>query len=447
MDRVVRFYKALYLSPRFFLLLGVGIALFLVAYMFPELLFFAKIALLLLLLMGFLDGLLLFISKDGLEGKRKLPERFSNGDDNPVKLEFKNNYGFTAHVKIQDEVPFQFQRRDEDFPLKIPSNGEEDFEYSLRPTERGEYKFGVLNAFVSGPLGLVERRYKLAGEDMVPCYPSYIQMRKYQLMAISNRLTEFGVKQIRRLGHTSEFEQIKEYVRGDDYRTINWKATARAGKIMVNQYMDERSQQVYCLVDKSRVMKMPFEGLSLLDYAINASLVISNIAIHKHDKAGLITFCEKVDNIIPPDNRAIQMNRIMEVLYKQETDFLEADYERLYSLTKRRISARSLLILFTNFESISAMRRQLPFLQSISQNHLLMVVFFENTELNELLESQPQDMEEIYIKTIGEDFAFKKQQIAKELEQHGIIAILTPPANLTVNTLNKYLELKARGMA
>jgi len=447
MAQLKHFFSSLYLSSVFFILLGVNAAFFLLAFLLPGLLILSKVSLLLLLVLTLTDGLLMYQNKNGLEGKRNLPDRLSNGDENKISLSFRNNYPFPLRLSIIDEVPFQFQWRNRSLNLRIGAGKEGETSYSLFPKERGSYGFGHLNVLVNGPLGLVQRRFIFGEEVELPCYPSFIQMRKYQLMAISNRLSEFGVKQIRRLGHTTEFEQIKEYVRGDDYRTVNWKATARAGKIMVNQYMDERSQAVYCLVDKSRVMQMPFEGMTLLDHAINASLVISNIAIHKHDRAGLITFCEKIDNVLPADRRAIQMNRILEVLYKQETDFLEADYERLYALVKRKIASRSLLILFTNFESLSALRRQLPFLQSLARMHLLMVVFFENTELSHLLQSKPSRLEDIYIKTVGEDFAFKKKQIAKELEQHGIISILTPPSRLTVNTLNKYLELKSRGLA
>jgi uncharacterized protein (DUF58 family) len=269
-------------------------------------------------------------------------------------------------------------------------------------------------------------------------------MRKYQLMAISNRLSEVGIKKVRRIGHSMEFEQIKEYVQGDDVRTINWKATARKGQIMVNNFTDEKSQQVYCVIDKGRAMKMPFEGLSLLDYAVNASLVLLNIALLKQDKAGLITFSEKLSSFLKADKKAVQMNSILEVLYNQRTRYLESDFEKLYSLLRAKVSQRSLIVLFTNFESMSGMQRQLPFLRKIAANHLLVVVFFENTELRQLLDKPADDLESIYTKTVAEKFAYEKKLIVKELQKYGILSILTAPANVTVNTLNKYLELKAR---
>jgi uncharacterized protein (DUF58 family) len=269
-------------------------------------------------------------------------------------------------------------------------------------------------------------------------------MRRYQLLAATNKLQDAGVKKIRRIGHSMEFEQIKDYVRGDDYRTINWKATARKSDLMVNNYTDERSQQIYCLVNKGRVMKMPFGGLTLLDYAINASLVLANVALVKQDRAGLITFEKNLDTYLPADKKPTQMNLVLETLYRQKTDFLESDFEKLYSVIRNRVTNRSLMVLFTNFESLEGLQRAMPALKKIAHYHLLLVIFFENTELKALVDGPSDSLEDIYIKTIAEKFMFEKRQMVKELHKNGIQAILTVPEQLTVNTINKYLELKRR---
>ncbi|MBL7710674.1 MAG: DUF58 domain-containing protein, partial [Chitinophagaceae bacterium] len=229
-----------------------------------------------------------------------------------------------------------------------------------------------------------------------------------------------------------------------DYRTINWKATARREGLMVNNYTDERSQQIYCVINKGRVMKMPFHGMTLLDYAINASLVLSNVALVKQDRAGLITFAENLDSFILADKKSTQMNKVLESLYRQQTRFLEPDYEKLFSVIRNRITNRSLLVLFTNFESLEGLQRELPALRKIARYHLLLVVFFENTELRTLMDRKATNMEDIYIKTIAEKFAYEKRLMVKELHMNGIPSILTTPENLTVNTINKYLELKSR---
>jgi uncharacterized protein (DUF58 family) len=399
---------------------------------------------LLLFLSIIIDAVLVYSRKEGIIAERDSPDRFSIGDVNKVELLVTNRYPFHVRISVIDELPPQFQERKWLQRARVEKDSQKVISYTLKPITRGEYNFGDINVFIHGPLALVKRRYVFPAEQMVKVYPSYMQMRRYQLLAVSNRLQEVGVKRTRKIGHSMEFEQIKEYVRGDDYRTINWKATARKSGLMVNNFTDERSQQIYCVINKGRVMKMPFEGMTLLDYAINASLVLSNVALVKQDKAGLITFEKNLDAFITADKKPTQMNLVLETLYKQTTQFLESDFEKLFSVIRNRITNRSLLVLFTNFESVESLQREMAALKKIAHYHLLLVVFFENTELRSVVEKKASTLEDIYIKTIAEKFAFEKRLMVKELHKNGIPSILTSPANLTVNTINKYLELKNR---
>ena len=423
---------------------GVAAAAYVLSYFLPFLFLVGHIILVLLAISIFVDMILLYGKSKGIRSKRITAERFSNGDQNKVLLQIANDYSFPVMLSVIDELPVQFQERNWMRKLKIDAGKNSEIEYSLRPVQRGEYVFGNINIYVYSPLAIVKRRYIIEEEQLVKVYPSYMQMRRYQLLAVSNRLQEAGVKRIRRLGHSMEFEQIKEYVRGDDYRTINWKATARKSDLMVNNFTDERSQQIYCVINKGRIMKMPFDGMTLLDYAINASLVLSNVALVKHDKAGLITFAENVDSFLPADKKPTQMNLLQEMLYRQQTLFLEPDFEKLYSVIRGRITQRSLLVLFTNFESVYSLEREMASLKRIAKYHLLLVVFFENTELKTLTENKVSTIEDIYIKTIADKFVYEKRLMIKELHKNGIASILTTPENLTVNAINKYLELKTR---
>ncbi|MEX0610461.1 MAG: DUF58 domain-containing protein [Balneolaceae bacterium] len=440
------YFKQLYLTNLFFQgLVGIVLA-FLVGYFIPEVGAVAEILFFGFILIFVIDLILLFSKKEAINGRRILPQRLSNGDENRVRLHISNSYNFPVQLEIIDEIPHQFQLRDFSIRSVIHRNSEEEFTYHLRPTQRGEYDFGDINVFAHSRIGLVKRKTSIEAETKVPVYPSFIQMRKFELYAISNRLSDIGIKKIRRLGHTMEFDQIKEYVPGDDVRSINWKATARSNSLMVNQYQDERSQNVINVIDMGRVMKMPFDGLHLLDYAINTSLVISNIALIKDDKAGLITFSNTDSVVVKPEKRRPHIQRIQEALYGLESNFLESDYERLMISLRKHLNQRSLVLLYTNFETLSSMQRQLPYLQRIAKDHLLLTIFFENTEMTKLLHQETHTIGEIYTKTIAEKFNFEKKQIVKTLNQHGIQTILTPPKELSVNAINKYLELKARGL-
>lgn len=439
-----RYIKPLFIGRRVYIALSLLAILFVFSFWFPFLLLLGKFILLLLVVLFFLDYVILFARKLPVTASRQMSERFSNGDENIVRIVIRNTFPFRIGLKVIDELPDQFQERNFLLKRKLPGNSKEELLYALRPTERGEYFFHDINLFFGSPLGLVIRRATVKQERMIKVYPSYFTLRKYELQAHNSNLQEAGSKRLRKLGHSMEFEQIKEYVLGDDIRTINWKATARRGQLMVNNYTDERMQQVYCIIDKGRVMKMPFEKMSLLDYAINASLILSKVALVKQDKAGLVTFSETHGDFLAADRKSGQMNHILETLYNQQTKFLESDYEKLYSLVRTRITQRSFIILFTNFESLSSLQRQMPFIKNIASQHLLMVVFFENTELKQLTEESAKDIEHLYIKTIAEKFAYEKRLIVKELQQQGVLTILSRPQDLTANTVNKYLELKAR---
>lgn len=436
--------KSFYLNNIVYYIAGTAAGIFVLSYFFPA---WYRIGLLVLLLLGIAvatDMLLIYSKKTGIQAQRVLSERFSIGDPNKVLIDIHNNYVFPVRISIIDELPIQFQERKWIKKAHLSRDSNYELEYNLTPLSRGEYVFNDINIYVHGPLGLIKRRYIFPESKTIKVYPSYVQMRRYQLLAVSNRLQEAGVKRIRKIGHSMEFEHIKEYVRGDDYRTINWKATARKDNLMVNNYTDERSQQIYCLINKGRVMKMPFNGMTLLDYAINASLVLSNVALVKQDKAGIITFEKGLDTFLQADKKPTQMNLVLETLYRQKTDFLEADFEKLFAVIRNRITNRSLLILFTNFESFESLQREMAALKKIAHYHLLLVVFFENTELRSLIDKKAESLEEIYVKTIAEKFAYEKRLMVKELHKNGILSILTSPENLTVNTVNKYLELKTR---
>ena len=438
--------RSIFLTRRFF---GIGwalVLLFVLGWAWDPLLVAAKLCALTFTLALVAELFLLFGPRSGLHGARRTYDRWSNGDQNPVTIELESGYGIPMRLRVLDELPHQFQKRDLEFTGSIGAWSKRAFRYDVRPVQRGVYRYGAINILVSSVLGLMERRFVLDADKEVAVYPSYLQLRKYELLAISNRLTLAGIKRIRRVAHQSEFERIKEYVPGDDRRTVNWKASARRGRLMVNQYQDEKAQQVFSLIDTGRVMKMPFEGLSLLDYAINASLVISSIAMRKEDRAGLLTFSNTPHDFVRASRQRGHMQHILQALYAQGTDYKETDFEALFMAVRRELHQRSLLLLFTNYESAQAMHRQLPYLQRLARQHLVVPIFFLNTDLEEDLRHLPTDTEQVYVRAIAEKMVHEKRLIARELEQHSLPAILCRPQDLTVNVINRYLEIKARGM-
>lgn len=390
--------------------------------------------------------MLLFNQKNAVQAQRVLPEKLSNGDQNSIKVDLKNNYPFTIKIKVIDEIPFQFQKRDFNIERTIEKNKNILFEYLLEPKERGEYSFGNLNVFAESPLGFVSKRFTFQKEAVLPSYPSFIHLRKYELMALQNEFLLGGIKKIRKLGHTMEFEQIKEYVPGDDVRTINWKATSKRNQLMVNQFQDEKSQRIFMLIDNGRTMQMPFNGLSLLDYSINATMALSHIILKKNDRAGMMTFSKKTEHKVAADNKSGQLRKISEALYNIQTNSYESDFSRLYQDVKYTIGQRSLILLFTNFETLDAVNRQMKYLRGIAKNHLLVIIFFKNAELQSLINTNPENIQEVYDEIIAEKFEYEKKLIIQELRKYGIYTVYTLPENLNIEVINKYLEIKARGI-
>ena len=433
----------MYLRYRFYYLLSAVILIIALGYAVPPLFSIGRILFWLLVALVVMDFILLW-SRRGIQAYRTLSPRFSNGDDNPVSIRIESNYPFAIHTDVIDEVPPIFQRRDILFKADVRRLGEATITYQLRPTERGVYSFGRVRVFASTLLGLVERRFTCCEPQSVKVYPSYLMLRQYELLAMSNNLKEMGIKRIRRIGNNTDFEQIKDYIVGDDYRTINWRATARRHQLMVNVYQEERSQPVYSVIDKGRMMQQAFEEMTLLDYAINASLVLSYVAVNKQDKAGLITFSDQFGTFVQASRQQGQMQQLQEALYAEHTQFGETDYSALLAGLSRHVTHRSLLILYTSFTSMASMRRQLQYLRQLALRHRLLVVFFEDEELSSYLSSLPSHLstEFVYQHVIAEKFAYEQRLIVQTLRQYGIQSLLTTPRNLSVDVINKYLEMK-----
>ena len=434
----------MFLPIRFYYTAMVVIVVLSLGQLWPPLFYVGALLLALFALLLVIDIALLW-TRRGITATRHCSSRFSNGDENPVSIQVENNYRFGVKLSIIDEIPHIFQRRDVNYSTRLKAGENGTVDYTLRPTRRGVYGFRHIRAFASSPIGLLQRRFTCGEPTDVAVYPSYLMLNQYAFLAISNNLTEMGIKRIRRVGNNTEFEQIKSYVQGDDYRLINWKASARAHQLMVNVYTDERSQQIINVIDKGRIMQQAFEGMTILDYAINAALVLSYVALHRDDKAGVITFADEFNDFVKPDRGPAQMNDILECLYHQTTDFAESDYSTLVVNTNHLVGQRSLLILYTNFFDYNSMLRQLPYLRQLNSHHRLVVVFFIDNERRDFINQQPHSIRDYYEHSIAAKIDHEQTLIINTLRQYGINSLLTSPQNLSVNVINRYLEMKSRG--
>lgn len=433
------------LTKRFFWILSTFVVLYATAFIDPRMLAVAEYAFIALAVLVGLDLVLLLLISKKPTFKRSFNERLNLGDENSVTIQMSTVGAFPWNYELNEGFPDFKQDRITTFKGKISYKDPVSIKYQLQPKKRGLFHFNDAFLFLSSFLRLVERRIIFPNIDSFQVYPSVLQMKKYELLVFQQQKTGSGIKRIRRLGNATEFEQIRNYVAGDELKTINWKATSRKNELMVNQYQDEKSQSVYCIIDKSRTMQMEFDGLNILDYSINSTLVFANICLLKGDKFGMLTFSDKMGAQIPADKSGTQMKRVMDTLYAQKTKFKDANFEQLQSVVRQKIKTRSLLLLFSNFENEFAMRRALPYLMQMNKKHLLVVIFFQNSDLKELAYKPHYSLNELYTSVVAERMITMKARMAREMKQFGIQTILTNPEELSANVINKYLELKARG--
>ncbi len=440
--------KNVFLKPRFFIVSGLVVLMFVASYVVNALYVFACVLAIGLVVLAIAEWVFFGIQKKNISCHRTHSSRISLGDIQKVDYHVKNSTNYDLKVEVLDELPAQLQNRKSTKKLTLSKHSESEFSTSIRPTERGLYKFGHTHLMLSlGFPSLLEFRDSINNSSEVKVIPSILQMRKFQLQVFSKTATMSGIRRIRALGENDEFEHIRNYQQGDNIKAINWKASSRNRELMVNRFQNTKSQNVYCIIDKGRAMKMPFDDLSLMDYAINSSLVLSNIILRNYDKTGLITFSNKLGALVKAESKLNQLENVIDKLYHQKTDFLEPSFELLNSIIRSKIRRRSILILFTNFENLQDFERNAKYLKAINQRHLLVVVFFRNSEIISLSKRKTTNRDEIYLKTFAQRNILEKETIVNSLKQMGVQSILTNPQDLSVNVINKYLEIKAKRMS
>ena len=386
--------KNIHIGSLFFYVFFGAVVLMALSFVWSFMMLVGLIVILSLLLLTFVD-LFLVLSIKEVSVERTLPQRFDLNEAHRIKLTVDNASAQPVFLRVYEYAPVEIQARSLYFDLQLLPNGSKELSYTFTPKRRGVFSFGNTHVYIRSLLNLIQHKLTIEASEDVNVFPSIAAMKKMEFEVFTHQSPSQGIKKVRRIGHNSEFEQIKNYVQGDELKTINWKATSKRNELMVNQYQAEKSQAIYAVIDKSRSMKQEFNGMTLLDYAINSTLVFGNVALKKGDKFGLISFTDKVDSLLAADGKATHLRKVLDLLYNEKTSFLESNYAYLYQVLRKKVTNRATLLLFTNFETEVAMRRVLPVLRQINQKHNLVVIFFENTELENLTLDHPESVREV----------------------------------------------------
>lgn len=379
-----------------------------------------------------------------LDAGRRHEPKLSLGADNAVEVEVRNAGPLPLLVRLRDEPPPSFVDAPVFLTLRVPAAGAAVARYHVRPRERGQFCFGPITLRYPSPLGLWLRQLTLRPSGEVRVYPNLQELRKYDLLARRGLLTEIGLRNARRLGEGNEFERLREYLPDDEFRRIDWKATARRHKPIARQYETERSQNLILMVDAGRLMGVQIERLSKLDHVVNTVLMLGYVAILRGDRVGLVAFADSVLTYQPPRRGRRAFFGLLERLYNLHWQPVEPDFGVAFDYLAARNLSRALVVCFTDLSGRAASDAVVRHVAALAHRHLVVTVTVSDPNLLRLAGQTATDSQGLYEKAVAQRLLLERQELLGWLRQRGAIALDLPTERLTAAVVNQYLELKAR---
>jgi uncharacterized protein (DUF58 family) len=379
--------------------------------------------------------------------EREMEDRFSMGAANDVTIRVTNLSRRKITLIVKDEHPPEMQLLDaREARLTIPARRSRTWSYHLLPTARGSYLFGDTPLRFRTRLGLLWRQINYSTARSVKVYPDINEAKKHELFAHRNRRPEPGLRRMRMRGQGREFESLREFAVGDEIRHISWPATARRGKLITRQYTVERSQNIVVLLDTGRLMTARIGNLTKLDHAINATLSIAYVAASGGDNIGLVAFGRRVIGYLPPRRGREQVNHLMETLYSIEPQMIEPSYGHAFNFFDSNWRRRSLVIILTDLVDRDASAELLARTAKLMPRHLPLIVTIGDTDLRELVRANPSSPADIYHQAVAEEILRQREEALAHIRHAGGLALDVPAGRLSIALVNKYLEVKERGL-
>jgi uncharacterized protein (DUF58 family) len=375
---------------------------------------------------------------------RRHDNRLSLNAVNPIHLSLRNRGRRPVTFWLRDEPPDAFEIDARVLAGTAPGLGGWEGVYGVRPLRRGNYLFGALNLRWLSPLGLLVRQGRLPAPGPVAVYPNLLDVRHYDLLLRRNRLQELGLRHTRMFGEGTEFERLRDYQPDDDFRRIDWKATARRHQPITIEYQTERSQNVIAVLDGGRMMQSPVARVAKLDYVVNAVLLLAYVATGKGDKVGLLTFADQVSRYLGPRQGRGQFYRMLELLYAVEAQPVEPDYGRALAYLALKQRKRALIVLFTDVSGGATMRALVQHAAVLARRSLLLVVTISDPDVHAAAGQRPADSTGVYQRVAAERLLAERQVTLDQLRRQGCLTLDVPANELSIKVINQYLELKGR---
>ncbi|HYF94205.1 MAG TPA: DUF58 domain-containing protein [Symbiobacteriaceae bacterium] len=386
----------------------------------------------------------LVLSRRQLEAVRKPGPVMSIGAENPIEVEIQNLSATPVQLTLKDDLPLHFERAG-DWPVVQVDPGKwKTAAYRVRPIRRGQYVIGPLHGRYTSRFGLWNRYLTWKTTETARVYPNLKAARQWEIAIRQGRHLE-GLKRARLRGNGTEFESLREYQQGDQYRSINWPATARQGKLVSTLYQVDRSQPVMLLIDAGRLMTPYVKGLAKLDHALNAALLLATVAAERDDHCGLMLFGGEVKAFMPPRKGRGQVMAMVEALYSVAPEQVEPDYGRMLGWFRAKHKKRSLVVLFTDMVDPYISKGLIDHLSALAAHHVVLLVCMSDPELLRLSRLSPADSREVYQKAAALEMLAQRSETKARLQSKGVLVVDVPPDEFSTAAVNQYLTVKEQG--
>ncbi len=383
---------------------------------------------------------------EAFEVGRAHETKLSLGADNVIRLSVRNRRPRAIRFQLRDEPPDAFGIETRVHAGRVGALDVWHGRYTVRPLRRGDYTFGDITLRWPGPIGLVVRQGRVAAAAPVKVYPNLLDVRRYDIALRRNRLQELGLRASRRFGDGTDFERLREYLPDDEYRKINWKATARRNRPVTVQYQTERSQSVIAVVDVGRMMQSPVTHMAKLDYVLNAVLLLGFVATGKGDKVGLLSFDHTVRQYLSPRAGRGQFYRMLETLYAVEAQPVEPDYAQALSYLSLKHRKRALVVIFTDLSGGVTMDALSTQVSRLARRNLTLVVTISDPDVVAAAQQVPAETLTVYQRAAAVQLLDDRRLTLEQLHRQGVLTLDVPANQLSLAVINRYLELKARTM-
>lgn len=430
-------------TRRFFLFQIPGLAFGAAAIWIPSL-FAAGLAYHGLILLLAIADALLGRAAERVRVERHVDSKLSLDEEAVVRLRIVNRGPRAIELFLVDSVPEVFKIGDLRLHVSLSPFQEATAQYTVIPTRRGSFAFGDIWIRSTCLLGLAARKERVAAAQDVRVYPNVEGIRRAQLLGRRNLLAQIGIHRLRFKGQGSEFEQLREYTRDDDYKWINWKATARRGKPITTDFQVERAQNILLCLDASYMMGSVAGRLTKLDHAVNAAALLAHVAITSGDRVGVLVFSQRVLGYAAPSHGARQMSRIIDALYAVQPEETRVDYRAFIHYVSVHCKRRSMLAIFTDLIDMHQGEELLQILRAIRGKHLPVCMTFRDTNVEKLARTWAPNLRSVFTQAMALDLARQRTQVLRDLTQQGAHVLDSLPEELSVQSVNKYLELKGR---